>query len=114
MGKRFGKGSTGEGVTYIDQRKDGKKNVINVKKKIQPHLCYVSIIKLIAHNLKLTVTYRPLSVTNETNQLINNQYAHRLPECDAVRSGRYTMFRCNVLSPSSRLRRSRFLWYIRI
>lgn len=114
MGKRFGKGSTGEDVTYVDKRKDGKKNMLNINKIFQPNLCYVNMIKLIAHNLKLAFAYRALSVTTETNQRINNQYAQRLLNCDAVRPGRYMTFRCKVLPPSSRLRKSRFLCYIRI
>jgi hypothetical protein len=36
MVKIFGKGSTGEDVTYVDQRKDGRKNLINIKKFFRP------------------------------------------------------------------------------
>jgi len=41
METRFGKGSRGEDVTYVDERKDGKKNMINIKKifSAQPLLC---------------------------------------------------------------------------
>ena len=45
MGKRFGKGSTGEDVTYVDQRKVGRKNLIKLETVFQPNHCYVNIIK---------------------------------------------------------------------
>lgn len=42
------------------------------KKFFQPNLCYVNMVKLIAHNLKLALVYRAISVTTEKNQRINN------------------------------------------
>jgi len=45
MGKRFGKGSTGEDVTYGDQRKDGRKSLITLETVFQPNHCYMNTDK---------------------------------------------------------------------